>query len=118
MSEYGRLFTHALAGRERTTAGLLFRFEARPGVPEWVSDLSQREAACCPFFTYIIHNSDGGEVTWLIAADDDPVAGAILDEMYRLPDVIAHGYPGLLRQLDNAGLTVTTSSDGRVTSVS
>lgn len=118
MDEYGRLFAHALAGRERTDAGLTFRFEARPGVEEWVGDLSRREAACCPFFNYTIDIGDGSEVAWLIATDGDRFAEAILDEMYRLPDVIADGFPGLLRQLDNAGLAVKSSSDGRVTSVS
>jgi hypothetical protein len=38
--------------------------------------------------------------------------------MYRLPDIIADGFPGLLRQLDTIGLTVTSSEDGQVTSVS
>ncbi len=93
MSEYGRLFAHALTGRERTGAGLMFRFEARPGVEEWVRDLSRREAACCPFFNYIIRITGGGDVAWLIATDGDPVAEAILDEMYRLPDVVADGFP-------------------------
>ncbi len=118
MSEYGRLFAHALTGRERTGAGLMFRFEARPGVEEWVRDLSRREAACCPFFNYIIRITGGGDVAWLIATDGDPVAEAILDEMYRLPDVVADGFPDLLRQLDSAGLTINSSPDGRVTSVS
>ncbi len=118
MSEYGRLFDHALIGRERTSAGLTFRFKARPGVDEWVRDLCEREAACCPFFDYTISTTGDGEFVWLIATDGDPVAESILDEMYRLPDVIADGYPGLLRQLDTAGLTVNISSGGQVTSVS
>lgn len=118
MSEYGRLFDHALIGRERNGAGLIFRFEPRPGVYEWIRDLSQREAACCPFFDYTISTTDNDEITWLIATDGDPVAESILDEMYRLPDIITDGFPGLLRQLDTIGLTVTTSDDGQVTSVS
>ena len=65
-----------------------------------------------------LSTTDNGEIIWLIATDGDPVAESILDEMYRLPDVIADGYPGLLRQLDTAALTVDTSSDGQITSVS
>ena len=118
MSEYGRLFDHALIGRQRTSAGLAFRFEARPEVDDWVRDLCEREAACCPFFDYTISTTDDGEITWLIATDGDPVAESILDEMYRLPDIIADGYPGLLRQLDTAGLAANISSDGQITSVS
>ena len=67
MSEYGRLFEHALISRERTSAGLTFRFQPRPSVDEWIRDLSQREAACCPFFNYTISTTDNAEITWLIA---------------------------------------------------
>jgi hypothetical protein len=107
-----------LVGRERTSAELTYRFETQPGVYEWIRDLSRREAACCPFFVYTISTTDSGEITWLIATDGDPVAESILDEMYRLPDIITDGFPGLLRQLDTIGLTVATSDDGQVTSVS
>ena len=117
MSEYGRLFDHALIGRERTSAGLAFRFEPQPGVAEWICDLSQREAACCPFFDYTISTTDDGEITWRIATDGDSVAESILDEMYQLPDITAGGFPGLLHQLGAAGLTIETSHDGQVTSV-
>ena len=118
MSEYHRLFDQALAGRERTSDGLTFRFKTKPGVEEWIRDLSQREAACCPFFEYTVSTTDKGEITWLIATDGNPIAESVLDEMYRLPETVADGFPGLLRQLDNAGLTVHTSTDGQVTSVS
>jgi hypothetical protein len=67
MSEYGRLFDHALIGRERTSVGLTFRFEAR----SWRWRRSR------------IHSStpgrDNGEIIWLIATDGDPVAESILD---------------------------------------
>ena len=75
-------------------------------------------AACCPFFDYTISTTDNAEITWLIVTDGDPVAESILDEMCRLPDIIADGFPGLLRQLDTIGLTVATSDDGQRTSVS
>lgn len=117
MSEYGRLFDHALAGRDRTGAGLAFRFTAKAGVEEWVRDLSQREKACCAFFDYTITVGDG-QITWLIATDGNPVAESILDEMYQLPDVVAEGLPALLEQLGSVGLTIDTSDDGHVTAVS
>ena len=117
MSEYGRLFNYALTGRERTSAGLTFRFKTKPGVDEWVRDLSCREQACCPFFDYTVTTTDNGDIVWLIATAGGPVAESILDEMYRLPDIIADGFPGLLRQLETAGLTIDTSPDGQTTSV-
>ena len=117
MNEYGRLFGHALAGRERTSAGLTFRFTTKPGVEEWVRDLSKREAACCAFFDYTI-TVDDDQITWLIATDGNPVAETILDEMYRLPDIAGDGLPALLEQLGSVGLTVNTPGDGHVTAVS
>jgi len=117
MSEYGRLFGHALTGRERTDAGLTFRFTIKPGVEAWVRDLSQREAACCAFFDYTITIGDA-QITWLIATDGNPVAESILDEMYRLPDIAGEGLAALLEQLGSVGLTVNTSQDGQVTAVS
>ena len=112
-----RLFPHALAGRDRTSAGLTFRFTAKPGVEEWVRDLSQREKACCAFLDYTITVGDG-QITWLVATDGNPVAESILDEMYQLPDVAGDGLPALLEQLSSVGLTVNISRDGKVTAVS
>ena len=117
MTEYGRLFDHALAGRERTSAGLTFRFTAKPGVEEWVRDLSRREKACCAFFGYTITVADA-QIIWLISTDGDPVAESILEEMYGLPDKIAGGMPALTGQLDSVGLTIKVSDDSHVTTVS
>lgn len=117
MTEYGRLFDHALAGRERTSAGLTFRFNAKPGVEEWVRDLSRRQKACCAFFDFTISVGDA-QVAWLIATDGDSVAEAILDEMYGLPDMVAGGLPALLEQMGSVGLTIKVSDNGQVTTVS
>jgi hypothetical protein len=114
MAEYGRLFEHALAGRDRTTDTVIWRFTARAGVESWVRDLADREAACCPFFTYTVTTHDG-EVTYRIAADDDPIAQGILDEFHQLPDHIGDGLPSLLQRLHTAGIDVQASDDGTMT---
>lgn len=38
---------------------------------------------------------------------------AILDEFHQLPDHIIDGLPGLLQRLDQAGLDIHTSDDGK-----
>ena len=58
LAEYGRLFQHALAGRQRTADAVEFTFAAKAGVAEWVADLARREAACCPFMAHHV-SSDG-----------------------------------------------------------
>ncbi len=119
MSEWGRLFEHALAGRERTADAVIWRFTARAGVEEWVRDLSDREAACCPFMTYTVTAHDG-EVSFHVAAPNVPTAQAILDEFHRLPEHIGTGLPSLLQRLHDAGLDVhiRTSDEGNITTAS
>jgi hypothetical protein len=117
MAEYGRLFEHALAGRERTTDAVIWRFTARAGVEAWVRDLADREAACCPFLTYTVTAQDGA-VTLQIAAGEDPTTQAILDEIHQLPEHIGDGLPGLLQRLDQIGLDIQASDDGKVMTAS
>jgi hypothetical protein len=117
MAEYARLLDHALTRRERTSDAVIWRFTARPGVEAWVRDLADREAACCPFLTYTITVA-GGQVTYRIAGDDDPMVQAALDEIHRVPEHAADGFPGLLEGLDRAGFEVSTSADGAVTTAS
>lgn len=117
MAEYGRLFDQALAGRERTRGAVIWRFTARPGVEAWVRDLADREAACCLFLTYTI-TVTGGQVTYRISGDDDPMLQTVLDEINRVPEHAADGFPGLLERLDQAGFEVGTTTDGAVTTVS
>jgi predicted HAD superfamily Cof-like phosphohydrolase len=83
LAEYHRLFGRTLAGRERTAAGIRFRFRAGPGVEEWVRDLAAREKACCPFFGFDI-TADGAEVCWDAAVSDSDAARAVLEEFYAL----------------------------------
>jgi hypothetical protein len=111
MAEYGRLFEHALVGRERTTRALTWRFVARPGVEAWVRDLSAREAACCSFLTSSV-TAAGDAVTWHIAGDDEPAAQAVLDEFHQLPEHLGDGLTGLLERLRLTGLDVRSNDDG------
>ena len=108
MAEYGRLFEHALSGRERTSDAVIWRFTARAGVEDWVRHLAAREAACCPFFDYAVTVTDS-EVTYRIAADDEPTVQGILDEFHHLPERIGDGLAGLLERLESAGLDVRVS---------
>jgi hypothetical protein len=114
MAEYGRLFDHALAGRERTAEAVIWRFTARAGVEAWVRDLADREAACCPFLTYTV-TADDGQVAYRIAADGVPMGREVLDVIERVPDDIAAGFPGLLDRLQQVGFEIRTSDDGDTT---
>ena len=69
LAEYDRLFATALTHRRRSSTGVVFTFRAGSGVLEWVEDLSEREAACCPFMAYEVE-SDGAIVVWTITSDD------------------------------------------------
>jgi hypothetical protein len=79
LTEYRRLFEHALTSRESTAMATTFRFRARPGVREWVCDLAKREAACCPFLTYEI-DEQGEEIVWTTTSGLGAAEMAILDE--------------------------------------
>jgi hypothetical protein len=93
-AEYRRLFTQALTGRERSEAGIRFRFRADPGVAEWVRDLADREKACCAFFNFTV-TADYEEVRWDASVIDDDVARRILAEFYRLPELLAASDTGV-----------------------
>jgi hypothetical protein len=112
LAEYGRLFAHALAGRERTTDALEFRFVAKPGLGEWVADLARREAACCPFLTHRV-SSDGAHVTWRMSTQAGPAAHALLDELHALPERFGEGFEALLERFEARGLTVVSPAPRR-----
>jgi hypothetical protein len=103
LSEYRRIFSQALIGRERLSGGIRFRFRAQPGLEAWVRDLAAREKACCAFFTFAI-TTLGEEVRWDATVIDDDIAHAILDEFYALPDTVARGFKGLYQRFSGAGL--------------
>jgi hypothetical protein len=94
-AEYRRLFTKALIGRERSEAGIRFRFRADPGVADWVRDLADREKACCAFFNFRV-TADDEEVRWDVSVIDDVTARLALAEFYRLPELLAGNETGVL----------------------
>jgi hypothetical protein len=101
--EYRQLMETALVGRERTVSGGRFRFRADDGIEAWVRDLAEREARCCPFFSFTITVA-GGEVMWDATVIDDDTAWAILDEFMRLPETLGAGEDATLRAYAGAGL--------------
>ncbi len=112
LAEYGRLFAHALAGRQRTADAVELRFAAKPGVAEWVTDLARREGACCPFLTHHV-SSDGAHVTWRASSQAGPAAQAALDGLHDLPEGFGDGFKGLLERLAARGFAVTSPSARR-----
>jgi hypothetical protein len=117
MAEYDRLFTRALAGRDRTDSGVRLRFRADDGIEAWVRDLAAREKACCPFYDFDVSTADG-QVWWDISlvdgVADDHTARTMLDGFYHAPDYAADGVAGMTRWLAGNGFAVTTNGSGMV----
>jgi hypothetical protein len=119
MAEYSRLFTQALAGRERTDEGVRLRFRADEGVEAWVRDLAVREKACCPFYTFAV-STTGGQVWWDISLVDgvadgeNSTARTLLDAYYYAPDYAADGVAGMTKWLAGEGFAVTTNESGMI----
>jgi hypothetical protein len=107
IAEYGRLFAHALAGRQRTADAVELTFAAKPGVAEWVTDLARREAACCPFMSHHV-TADKSQVIWRASSQGGPLAQAALDELHGLPERFGDGFKGLLERLAVRGFRVTS----------
>ena len=84
-AEYGRLFNAWLTGLERTADGVIFSFEPRDGVAEWVADLAAREAACCPFMSYDV-TADEKTIRWMTWGS--AAMQSILDEYYALYEAV------------------------------
>ncbi|HEU5473331.1 MAG TPA: hypothetical protein VFV67_22030 [Actinophytocola sp.] len=114
LAEYRRLFTHAaFLGRERTTAGIRFRFRAEPGIEAWLRDLAAREKACCAFFAFDI-TTEGDEVRYDAAVTDNEPARATLEEYYALPDTLVESVDGLNERLAARGVVFSANSAGTV----
>ena len=119
MAEYARLFAQALAGRDRTGAGVRLRFRADEGIEAWVRDLAVREKACCPFYNFAV-STTGGEVWWDISLVDgvadgeEHTARTLLDTYYSAPDYAAEGVAGMMRWLAGEGFAVATNESGMV----
>ncbi len=111
LGEYQRLFSQTLIGREKTAAGIRFRFRALPGIDAWVRDLAAREKACCAFFAFTVTTA-GEEVHWDAAVIDDDIARAILNEFYALPDTLADGFESVYDRFTGQGLQFTSGVEG------
>jgi hypothetical protein len=107
LAEYGRLFAAHLVGRERTAAGIRFRFRADEGVEAWVRDLAAREKACCAFFDFAVATV-GHDVIWDGRVVDDDTAREILEEFYQLPEAAGLGVDALMGRYTERGLTFIT----------
>jgi hypothetical protein len=104
LTEYRRLFEYALSGRDSTATATTFRFAARPGVREWVCDLAQREAACCPFLSYDI-DEEGEEIVWTTDGGLGASEMAILDEFLDGPESVSSS-DAIAQRLEDLGLHV------------
>jgi hypothetical protein len=114
LAEYGRLFAHALVGRERTSDGVVFRFKAKPGVLEWAADLVRREAACCPFFSYYL-TTEGNDLVWRTTSQAGDATQAMLDEFYALPEYPGDGIEAYFKRLSGRGLVITSPGKSQFT---
>ena len=111
LAEYRRLFGSDLIGRERTEAGIRFRFRSRDGLADEIRDLAAREKACCAFFDFDIREH-GEEITWVASVVDDPIARQILDEYYALPDTLDASATALFDRFAENGLEIVIDDDG------
>jgi hypothetical protein len=105
LAEYRRLFEHALVARKSTASATTFRFEARPGVREWVRDLAIREAACCPFLSYEI-DEEGEAILWTVAGGLGASEMGILDEFLQGSESVANSSDVIAQRLEDQGLHV------------
>jgi hypothetical protein len=103
LTEYDRLFSTHLLGRERRGDGIRFLLRADPGVEIWVRDLAAREKACCAFLDSHIA-VEGDQVLWDVTTIDDDIAQAILNDYYDLPDTAGADPDELERRLSTKGL--------------
>jgi hypothetical protein len=92
VDEYARLFARAYLARERTDAGVRWRFDAACGIEAWARDLAARENACCAFMRHTVRVVDA-EVWWDMTTIDDTTARAVLDLFYELPTRARLGIP-------------------------
>ncbi len=102
LTEYRRLFDHALLGRESSDTATTFRFAARPGVREWVLDLVRREAACCPFLSYEV-DRDGEQIVWTTSGGLGAPDMAALDEFLSGDEAAAGSSSEIAQQLHDRG---------------
>jgi hypothetical protein len=116
LAEYGRLFVHALVGRERTRDGVQYRFAAKPGVAAWAADLARREALCCPSLSYRVRREGDTvlyDIGWKAARQIGAAAEVMLDELHAMPDRFADGMTGFMARLAARGVPLDAPSARR-----
>jgi hypothetical protein len=106
LESYRQLFADAFVGRERTVAGIRFRFRADDGIEARVRELADLEKQCCAFFTFAI-TVVGGEVLWDSTVIDDDTARAVLEEWFLLPDTVVQGIELVRERMTASGLEFT-----------
>jgi hypothetical protein len=96
LAEYARLFAYALQGRQRTPNSTVFVSDAKSGVRDWIVDLAEREAGCCPFLSYSVRGNDE-HIEWatIYCGPDSPAVQAMLDEFHKAPEWAGDG-PGVI----------------------
>lgn len=102
LTEYRRLFDHALLGRESTDTTTTFRLANRPGVLDWVLDLVRREAACCPFLSYEV-DREGELIVWTTSGGLGASDMATLDEFLAGHEPIADSSSTIAHRLEDRG---------------
>jgi hypothetical protein len=109
VGEYGQLFAEHLVGRERTGEGVRWRFRAGDGVQAWVQRMTEREHACCPFFTFHV-TQVGDEIHWDSSVIDDDLARVVLEEFYNMPETLAveGGAAAMEQRLTGQGFQIIT----------
>jgi len=111
LAEYQRLFSTVLLARERIDSGVRFRLRNRPGLADWVRDLSNREHACCPFMFFEVVAHDD-EVRWDVSTIDDDSARLVLDGLYQLSESTVDSIDDLLARYAERGLNVVATNEG------
>jgi hypothetical protein len=113
LSEYRRLFEHALLDRQSTATATTFRLAARPGVRDWVLDLIRREAACCPFLSYEV-DQVGEELVWTTSGGVGASEMAVLDDFLADADPATDSSEDIARRpTDRGGVPVIVPAGQR-----
>lgn len=83
LAEYQKLFRSFLKGAERTDTSLVLHFAGGLTVAGQVTDLAEREAACCPFLRMDV-DQHGDQIAWTLSSVSGPAGQTVLDGFYAL----------------------------------
>jgi hypothetical protein len=101
-SEFRAVFEHLIA-TSAFSGGFRWTFRTDPGLHERLSDLAEREHACCRFFDFRVFQ-EGEVLIWETRASDD--AAIVKNELMRLPAALegAEDVASLKRVFVEAGI--------------